>query len=132
MKLKPNPRVVGLPSPDIPDPQHKVYNALLQHFFFLQQILLLTVALKVLNEPLVCMDLSVGGTAESTRQTIETHWPLFSESPTNISLLFLSVSSNAVALNLINIEKSSTKLKTIDKDIFNIIMYIYLYIYTTP
>lgn len=34
MKLKPNPRVVGLASPDIPDPQHKVYNALLQPFFF--------------------------------------------------------------------------------------------------
>lgn len=106
---EPKPRVVELAKrpAQMPDPKH-VYNIFLQ-----QQILLLTVALKVLKEPLLCMDLSVGGTAESTRHNIEIHWPLFRESPTNISLLFLSFSSNAVALNLINIEKSPTKLKNI-------------------
>lgn len=57
-------------------------------------------ALKVLNEPLEFMDLNCGRTTESSKQTIETHWPLFNESPTNTSLLFLSLSSNAVALNL--------------------------------
>jgi hypothetical protein len=61
----------------------------------------------MLSEPLamVCMDLRVGGSEDSTRQTIETHWPLLSESPTNTSLLFLSLSSNVVALNLINMKK---------------------------
>jgi len=54
-----------------------------------------------------CMDLRVLGSIESTRQTMETHWPLMSESPTNTSLLFLSLSSNAVALNLINIETTT-------------------------
>jgi len=56
----------------------------------------------MLRDPfaMVRMDLRVGGTEDSTRQTIETHWPLFSESPTNTILLFLSLSSNAVALNL--------------------------------
>jgi len=57
----------------------------------------------MLSEPLamVCMDLRLGGIDDSTRQTIETHCPLLSESPTNTSLLFLSLSSNVVALNLI-------------------------------
>lgn len=61
----------------------------------------------MVSEPLamVCMDLRVEGIEDSTRQTIETHWPLLSESPTNTSLLFLSFSSNIVALNLINIKK---------------------------
>jgi hypothetical protein len=61
----------------------------------------------MLSEPLamVCMELRVGGIKDSTRQTIETHWPLLSESPTNTSLLFLSLSSNVVALNLINMKK---------------------------
>jgi hypothetical protein len=61
----------------------------------------------MLSEPLamVCMDLRVGGSEDSTRQTIETHWPLLSESPTNTSLLFLSLSSNVVALNLINMKR---------------------------
>jgi len=56
----------------------------------------------MLREPfaMVRMDLRVGGIEDSTRQTIETHCPLLSESPTNTILLFLSLSSNAVALNL--------------------------------
>lgn len=57
-------------------------------------------ALKVIKEPLLLIDLSFGGIHESSRQTIDTHWPLFRESPTNISLLLLSLSSSAVALNL--------------------------------
>jgi len=61
---------------------------------------ILTMALKETSEPLPFIDLSVGGIDESTRQTMDTHWPLFRESPTNTSLLFLSLSSNAVALKL--------------------------------
>lgn len=60
----------------------------------------LTMALKVDKEPLVCMDLWEDGIMESTKQIIEIHCPLFKESPTYTSLLFLSFSSNAVALNL--------------------------------
>lgn len=71
-------------------------------------------AVKVIREPLVCMDLRFGGMDESTKQTIETHWPLLSESPTNTSLFPLSLSSNAVALNLVNmknIQQHSKKYK---------------------
>lgn len=74
----------------------------------------LTVALKVVKEPLVCMDLRFGGMDESTRQTIETHWPLLSESPTNTSLLPLSLSSNAVALNLVNMKNIQQDSKNIN------------------
>lgn len=79
-----------------------------------------TLALKMVSEPfaMVCMDLRVEGIEDSTRQTIETHCPLLSESPTNISLLFLSLSSNLVALNLINI-KTETNLKN-NKHIYTI------------
>lgn len=40
------------------------------------------------------------GIADFTKQTIDIHWPLFRESPTNTILLFLNLSSSAVALNL--------------------------------
>lgn len=63
----------------------------------------LTLALKMFSEPLAveCMDLRVLGSTESTRQTMETHWPLMSESPTNTNLLFLSLSSNVVHWTLL-------------------------------
>lgn len=62
---------------------------------------LLTLALKVINEePLLCMYLRPCGIALSRRQTIETHWPLFRESPTKTSRLFLNLSNKVVALNL--------------------------------
>ena len=57
----------------------------------------------------MCMDLRAGGICDWTKQTIETHWFRFSESPTNTSLLPLSLSNNAVALNLI------ANMKTINK-----------------
>lgn len=50
---------------------------------------------------MLCINLSLGSWIdESKRQTIETHCPLFRESPTNTILLFLSLSNSLVALNL--------------------------------
>lgn len=45
-------------------------------------------------------DLKEGAKEDSTMHTIDIHWFLFRESPTNTSLFPLSFSINAVALNL--------------------------------
>jgi len=53
-------------------------------------------------EPLLCIYIAFGFViTELTIHTIDTHWPLFRESPTYTILLFLSLSSNFVPLNLI-------------------------------
>jgi hypothetical protein len=60
-----------------------------------------TSALKEMSEPLKVRILRLSsGIEASTMHTKETHWFLLRESPTNTNLLFLSFSSNAVALNL--------------------------------
>lgn len=62
----------------------------------------LTVALKVYKEPFNRMYLSALGIDDSTKHTIETHWFLFTESPTNTNLFPLSLSRNDFASNLLN------------------------------
>lgn len=67
----------------------------------------ITMALKVVREPLVCMDLLAEGMEDSRRHTIETHCPLFRESPTNTSLFPLSLSNSAFAVNLVNMKHTT-------------------------
>lgn len=57
-------------------------------------------ASKVIKEPFHCEDLNDGGIDESSMQRSEIHWFFINESPTKITLLPLSFSNNAVALNL--------------------------------
>lgn len=59
-----------------------------------------TLALKDMRDPLVSMDFKEEGITEPRRQTIDTHWFRFNESPTNTILRPLKLSSNLVALNL--------------------------------
>jgi hypothetical protein len=60
-----------------------------------------TNALKEMSEPLKMRVLSLSsGIEASTMHTKETHWFLFTESPTNTNLLFLSISSSLMASNL--------------------------------
>lgn len=49
--------------------------------------------------PLV-KDFLPGGMTDWARQIMDSHWFLFNESPTNISLLFLIFSSSSFGLNL--------------------------------
>lgn len=63
-------------------------------------IYIYTLAVKTVSEPIVFMDLDSSGIIEWRRQIMETYWPLFSESPTNIILFPLSVSSINDALKL--------------------------------
>lgn len=60
----------------------------------------ITFALKTVSESTVSMDLAPSGITRWRRQTIETYWPRFSESPTNIRRLPRSISSIRVALKL--------------------------------
>lgn len=59
-----------------------------------------TLTLKAVREPFDCRDLCEFGTADPRRHTIDTHWPLLRESPTNTILFPLSLSSRALASNL--------------------------------
>jgi hypothetical protein len=65
-----------------------------------------TSALKEMSEPLKIRILSESsGIEASTMHTMETHWFLLRESPTNTNLLFLSFSRSLVALNLCRMVK---------------------------
>lgn len=46
------------------------------------------------------IDFFSGGITDSKRHNIDIHWPLFSESPTNINLLSLNFSHISVAFHL--------------------------------
>lgn len=61
---------------------------------------MLTVAVKTERVVVRSMDRAVWGTAELTRQTKESHWPICSESPTNIIRFPRSFSSTAAGSNL--------------------------------
>ena len=59
-----------------------------------------TWTLKTESEPELLKLFLVGGMADWSRQTMDSHWFRFKESPTNISLFPLNFSSNSFALNL--------------------------------
>lgn len=59
-----------------------------------------TLALKIEWERFFCMDLLSSGMTNSTIHTMDRHWPLCIESPTNISLFPLSFSSSLFGSNL--------------------------------
>ena len=72
----------------------------------------LTLILKVVMDPFGVTDLRSGEMDDSSKQTIEAHWFLTIESPTNTSLLPLSLSNIALALNLVNVQIKSNKIRT--------------------
>jgi len=61
---------------------------------------MLTWILKETRDPLLVIDLCSFGVAVSMRQTMDTHWFRFSESPTNASRLSRSFSRSLSASNL--------------------------------
>lgn len=75
----------------------------------------LTRDLKVMRlEPLLCICINFGLViTELAIHTMETHWPLFKESPTYTILLFLRLSSNFVPLNLFTYIKTSVFLSNV-------------------
>ena len=58
------------------------------------------------REPVLYQVLLYEGTAEFTIQTMDSHWFLFSESPTNISLFPLIFWNKSFGLNLNKITKT--------------------------
>ena len=66
--------------------------------------------LKEVMDPFGFTDLSPGDMDDSSKQTIEAHWFLVIESPTYTSLLPLSLSSIALALNLVNVQIKYNKI----------------------
>ena len=67
-----------------------------------KQIYELTLALKLYKLPFKLLDfIKLEGIDDSIKQTSETHWFRFKESPTNTSRLSLSLSRSALAPNLV-------------------------------
>ena len=71
-----------------------------QNFLPVGWIFFLTSALKMVRCAFGDMDLLSAGITDTSKHTIEIHCPLFSESPTNISLFPLSFSHISVTFHL--------------------------------
>ena len=84
----------------------------------------LTLILKAVMDPFVVTDLSSREMDDSSKQTMEAHWFLVIESPTNTSLLPLSLSNIALALNLVNVQIQYNKIRTTKH--YTIVQYVYI------
>lgn len=85
---------------------------MIRSFNVLCFVSLLTSALKIVSGAFGDIDLLFAGIADCNKHTIDIHWPLFSESPTNISLFPLNFSHISVIFHLLHqIGKQITKKK---------------------
>lgn len=73
-----------------------------------EMALSLTSARKIVKGAFGDIDLLLAGITDCNKHTIDIHCPLFSESPTNISLLFLNFSHISNAFHLIKTRNQYT------------------------